>query len=177
MSQMNDRRPPMPPTGGSQAGPDGAKKKVSRIDPYARQRGPGGGGPRGPGRGMFLNAKPKNAGKTLLRVFSYFKYFKFHLIAALFLVGLSSVLHLLSTYLLRPIIDNYIIPGDTAGLARQLIILAIVYVGAAFASLAQSKLLLVAGQKITNRIITEVPGVNRVLYDLTPKPTGTIEWE
>ena len=30
---------------------------------------------------------------------------------------------------------------------------------------------------ITNRIITEVEGVNRVLYDLTPKPTGTIEWE
>ncbi|MDO4634056.1 MAG: glutamine-hydrolyzing GMP synthase [Eubacteriales bacterium] len=30
---------------------------------------------------------------------------------------------------------------------------------------------------IVKRIITEVKGVNRVLYDLTPKPTGTIEWE
>lgn len=30
---------------------------------------------------------------------------------------------------------------------------------------------------ITNRITNEVKGVNRVLYDLTPKPTGTIEWE
>lgn len=32
-------------------------------------------------------------------------------------------------------------------------------------------------EHITKRIISEVPNVNRVLYDLTPKPTGTIEWE
>lgn len=32
-------------------------------------------------------------------------------------------------------------------------------------------------QHITERITHEVEGVNRVLYDLTPKPTGTIEWE
>ena len=32
-------------------------------------------------------------------------------------------------------------------------------------------------EHITDRITKEVPGVNRVLYDLTPKPCGTIEWE
>ena len=31
--------------------------------------------------------------------------------------------------------------------------------------------------KITARITSEVEGINRVLYDLTPKPIGTIEWE
>ena len=31
--------------------------------------------------------------------------------------------------------------------------------------------------RIVSRIVTEVKGINRVLYDLTPKPTGTIEWE
>ena len=31
--------------------------------------------------------------------------------------------------------------------------------------------------KVTERITNEVEGINRVLYDLTPKPIGTIEWE
>ena len=31
--------------------------------------------------------------------------------------------------------------------------------------------------KIVTRILAEVKGVNRVLYDLSPKPVATIEWE
>ena len=32
-------------------------------------------------------------------------------------------------------------------------------------------------QKITDRILAEVPNINRVLYDMSPKPPATIEWE
>jgi GMP synthase (glutamine-hydrolysing) len=32
-------------------------------------------------------------------------------------------------------------------------------------------------EKMSSRIINEVPGINRVAYDITSKPPGTIEWE
>ena len=32
-------------------------------------------------------------------------------------------------------------------------------------------------ERLADRITHEVPGINRVLFDLTPKPVGTIEWE
>ena len=32
-------------------------------------------------------------------------------------------------------------------------------------------------EKVSNRIINEIRGISRVVYDITGKPPGTIEWE
>ena len=55
------------------------------------------------------------------------------------------------------------------------VIRAINTVDAVTAEVAELEFALV--QRIVKRITTEVKGVNRVLWDLTPKPSGTIEWE
>ncbi len=48
----------------------------------------------------------------------------------------------------------------------------ILYGLATFAHLPHSFL-----ESVSNRIINEVEGINRVVYDITSKPPGTIEWE
>lgn len=65
--------------------------------------------------------------------------------------------------------------NDTRTFAYPVIIRAVNTVDAMTATVEEIPFALL--HHITGRITQEVAGVNRVLYDLTPKPTGTIEWE
>ncbi len=88
--------------------------------------------PPGP-RHMGGMKKPKNAKKTLKRILSYLKPYKWHLIWVTALVIISSVASVAGTYFLTPIIDDYIVPmigsanPDFSGLLRILVVLAIIY--------------------------------------------------
>jgi len=67
------------------------------------------------------------------------------------------------------------VSNDTRTYAYPVIIRAVNTVDAMTATVAEIPFALL--QHITDRIIHEVENVNRVVFDLTPKPTGTIEWE
>ncbi len=76
------------------------------------------------------------------------------------------------------IVPDFKSTGITAGLRTYdwpVVIRAVNTVDAVTAEVAELSFPLV--QKIVKRITAEVKGVNRVLWDVTPKPSGTIEWE
>jgi GMP synthase (glutamine-hydrolysing) len=76
------------------------------------------------------------------------------------------------------IVPDFKSTGITDGLRTYdwpVVIRAVNTVDAVTAEVAELPFSLV--QKIVKRITAEVKGVNRVLWDVTPKPSGTIEWE
>ncbi len=73
------------------------------------------------------NEKPKEGKKTFLRLMSYLSHDYKSLIIIGILIIIVITCNLLGSYMLRPIINDYIIPGDIPGLFRMLAILAGIY--------------------------------------------------
>ncbi|MEG2421189.1 MAG: ABC transporter transmembrane domain-containing protein, partial [Oscillospiraceae bacterium] len=114
-------------------------------------RGPAGHGPGAP-RGGFQ--KPKNAGKTIRRLLTYLGKNPLPLLAVLICLLLSVGCNLVGSYLMRPIINNFIYAGggDFGGLAKGLALLIGVYLLGAAATYAQSKTMLTIAMKGGNQI-------------------------
>ena len=107
-------------------------------------------GPRhGPGAQMHFE-KPKNTGSTLRRLLEYLADKKFQLVLVVILMLISSAGSLAANYFLKPLINNYILPGDFSGLARALAILAGIYLISVGATYGQSRMMLQIAQRMTN---------------------------
>ncbi len=96
--------------------------------------------------------KPKQSRKTLLRILSYLGYDKRLLFVICALIVISIGCNLAGSYMLRPIINDYILPGDIPGLIRILIILAVIYVTGVAAVWIEFRLLNRIGQRTVTRI-------------------------
>lgn len=96
--------------------------------------------------------KPKEGKKTFLRLMSYVAQNRKLLIIITVLVIVNILTGLLSSYMLRPIINDYILPGNLKGLVGMLSILLGVYVVGVMATSIEYRLLNVIGQKTAAHI-------------------------
>lgn len=96
--------------------------------------------------------KPKDGSKTFFRLMTYLSEERSLLVVIGLLIVVSILANLAGSYLLRPIINDYILPGNVSGLINMLIVLAAVYLSGVLAVYIQYRLLNVIGQRTVARI-------------------------
>lgn len=94
--------------------------------------------------------------KTFFRLMSYLSKDKKLLSVIGFLIIVSIISNLLGSYMIRPIINDYIIPGDFKGLINTLLLLAGIYLIGVIAVYIQYRLLNKIGQRAVTRMRTDL---------------------
>ena len=107
---------------------------------------------------LKYSGKPKAGKKTFLRLVSYVACDRRLLIVIGVLIVVSIAANLTGSYMLRPIINNYILPGDFHGLVRILLILAGIYLTGVAATYIEYILLNKIGQRTVTRMREELFG-------------------
>jgi len=119
------------------------------------KHGPGPHGPGGPGGGF---RKPKNIRGTLGKLMRYLGRYKLHLVLVAALLVASSACTVGGSYLIRPLINDYILPGDFPGLARMLAVMAMVYVLGAVCPFGYSRIMVHISQTTVAKIRADLFG-------------------
>lgn len=101
---------------------------------------------------MTKSPKEKNMFVILKRLGKYLKPNKYLLFLVVILSGISGLVGVIGSYLLRPIINNYIIPGDVKGLLSAVIVLIILYLSGTVATLFCNQIMV----RITQKVIFEL---------------------
>lgn len=99
------------------------------------------------GAHLRQDGKAKDTKKTFLRLMSYLSRDYKLLIIIGFLVIVGIITNLLGSYMLRPLINDYIIPGNIQGLIKMLLLLALIYFIGVIATLIQYRMLNRIGQR------------------------------
>ena len=96
--------------------------------------------------------KPKNTKKTLLRLLSYLGRHKWKFCLVATLVFVSAGANLMGTYLLKPVINRFIVPGDMDGLLKAVAGMAVMYFLGAMSTLGYNLLMVKTSQQVIQEI-------------------------
>lgn len=97
-------------------------------------------------------AKPKDARKTLVHLLRYIRHHQLSIGIIAVLVCISAFSGIIGTYLLKPVINQYILPGDIPGLIRMIVLMGWIYAAGASACLIYNKMMVHVSQQIVSEI-------------------------
>lgn len=119
------------------------KKTGFQTNTTAPRRGPG---------AMPSFEKPKDVRKVIHRLMQYLSHRRWQLLLVVFLLLLNTMSMLVGSYFLKPLINDYILPGDFSGLARALSVLAVIIMSGILAMYFQNKLMVNIAQYTINTL-------------------------
>lgn len=97
-------------------------------------------------------AKPKDAKKALIHLLTYIGHHKRSMAVIAVLVCISAVSSIAGTYLLKPVINDYIVPGDIPGLIRMILFMGLIYLFGATSCLLYNRMMVRVSQRVVGEI-------------------------
>ena len=112
----------------------------------------------GPGPGRHGFQRPRDTKKTFLRLLGYLSRYKLLLVVVALCLILSSVASVAVGYLLKPIMNDYIIPGDFPGLLKMLVFQGCIFLLSALCNYIYARLMVYIAQR-------SVAGIREELFN------------
>ena len=96
--------------------------------------------------------RPKDTKKTIRHLLVYLGMHKWSFLLVALLVFISAGANITGTYLLKPVINRFIVPGDLNGLVRAVAAMGVMYLCGALATLGYNRLMVKTSQKVIREI-------------------------
>lgn len=96
--------------------------------------------------------RPKDTKKALKNLLKYLGYHKWMLLLVAVLVAVSSGANIMGTYLIKPVINDYALPGDIPGLVQMLLMMGVMYACGVAATFFYNRLMV----KTSQQVVTEI---------------------
>lgn len=119
-------------------------------------------GKMGPGRmrpGVMEPSKPKDAGKTIARLFAYIGKDKWKLVVCLFCIVIYTITSLVGSYMLRPVINNLVYEGgNKTTLLHSLFLMGCIFAVGIVAQYLQSRVMITVSQNALKKLRDDLFG-------------------
>ncbi len=100
--------------------------------------------------------RPKDTKKTMKHLLVYLGFHKWSFVLVALLVFISAGANIMGTYLLKPVINRFIVPGDTPGLIRAVLGMGAMYLCGVLATFGYNRLMVITSQKVIMEIRSDL---------------------